>query len=85
MQLTAFYNGQRERAREMEKRVHSSMANKPRQKCCPSVASLPTRAAERESRARERAKSFAVHDVNYNSSKTSAALALGTHTRRHSD
>lgn len=64
----------------MAKRVHSSMANKPRQKCCPSVASLPARAAA-ERAGRERTKSFAVHDVNYNSSKTSAALALGTHTQ----
>lgn len=37
----------------------------------------------RERAGQERAKSFAVHDVNYNSSKTSAALALGTHT--HAD
>lgn len=45
---------ERERVREMAKRVHSSMANKPRQKCCPSVASLPARAAaERAGRERE--------------------------------
>lgn len=44
----------RERERDVAKRVHSSMANKPRQKCCPSVASLPARAAaEREIEERE--------------------------------